>query len=203
MHMRDDALEITPDVEDAFHALGIDEFRATVTLKQQAKKIKSESSGVFSIQRGILRVLSVTFTLNSSLDYAIIQRVATNDGTAAIGHEMTHARQSVEGYFVSNVSQSERKRNPLSYYLQPIEVEAHVREIVNSARGWGSAFEKDLHIYMSYIRDVESGMVKADLDRIQETWLHWYQTHYDDREELPVTPASVSRVAKVVLGLIL
>ena len=143
--------EVPDSVFDAIRLLHLDDIKINVQIRRRSKKAdKAVGSGEFSVRRNVLHVLEVTLILNSYYtEFKKIERLATAEMVAVIGHELTHARQAVEGTFAGNVSRSEMQSNPVVYYLQPAEVESHVREVVNNSRTWGTRVSSELHTYMA------------------------------------------------------
>lgn len=187
-HFHEDSLALPRDLEEALRDIGIDDLQISVDLKRLPKREKVHSRGSqFGLQRSILRVLKLHLIVNNTLEFSKVKRHAMNRGTSVLGHEMTHARQSAEGTWSPNVSESEKRAHPLKYYLQPVEVEAHVREVVNKSRMWGSSFERELRTYLGYAEETGRKLTKGEKAQITKVYTAWFEKHYNPKTRNELT----------------
>lgn len=187
-------IPVPEDVEQAWQTLGIDRVEIKVVGKK-SMRWKADCSGYFAVERGSLHVLRVQADLKQSEKFSALRRSFMAEFRHVCGHEMTHARQCVEGWWHGNVSKAQSDRQPLLYFLDKTEVEAHVRSIVNLARSWGDTFAKQLS---NIVKNFPARpLTPAEALRMRTVYTAWYNEHYDGWIE--VMPKSKQRHASLGL----
>lgn len=193
-------IDSSPAIEQALAGLHLDEARVKLTISKK----KHDYSGEFSVHKGAYRVLSFDGWLNARSRWGSAWGNLEVNLTSVMAHEMTHARQSAEGYWHGNVSLSRIKKNPLLYYLDDCEIEAYVRQIVTEAHLKEEPFSKILSNFVKWQADYPDRRLHADERRkVTQAYTDFYNAHFTGYSELPPEKSDVQASVAASLGIAL
>ena len=137
---------------------------------------EAEAGGVYSANAHALDV-----TISTSLAPSNRETIY-NEMLRFLSHELTHATQSVGR--AGGTSASGYSTEGETYYLDPDEIQAYVRDIVTDARQRKVPFTTALHDFTKHI--VAKGHVQTT-NTIESAYLAYWRKMYDTRTTNPAT----------------